>query len=166
MNFLIPDSGLLFWMILSFGVVFFVLAKYGFPVIIKMVEERQTYIEESLFHAQKARDQLEQLKKTQAVMIEEARNEHQKIIEEAREIREGIISDARIKALKEVEHMLNEARNQILREKEEALTEISSHVAELTMEVAEKVIRKELSDKQHQMELIHQLLDDVNKHQS
>jgi F-type H+-transporting ATPase subunit b len=166
MNVLLPESGLLFWMILSFGIVMFVLAKYGFPVILRMVDERKAFIDDSLLHAQKARDQIEQLKKIGDEMLENSRKEHSKIIQEAQQIREGILSEARIKAMKESEKILKEARLQLLKEKEEALADISKHVAELSLHVAEKVIRREFTDKDNQIELIHQLLDDVNKHQS
>jgi len=166
MELLLPDTGLLFWMVLSFGIVLFILAKFGFPAIIKMVEERREFIEESLFNARKAQDQLDQIKKTQKEMLDEARKEHAKIIQEAREIREGIISDARVKAIKETEGIMKEARQQINREKEEALHEIRLHMTELTILTAEKVLKRELDNKENQLILINNLLDEVNNHQS
>lgn len=166
MELLLPDSGLLFWMVISFGAVLFILAKYGFPVILHMVEERKNFIEESMLHAQKARDQLEQLKKTNDKLIEEARQEHSRIIQEARQIREGIISDAKVRAMQEAEKILKETRALLAKEKEDALTDVRMHIAELSVNVAEKVIRRELSDNKSQMAMIETLLDDVNKHQS
>ena len=124
MSLLLPDSGLLFWMFLSFGIVFVILAKYGFPVIIKMVEGRKTYIDQSLEVAREANAQLSKLKE------------------------EG---DALVDAVKQ----------QIQIEKDEAIRDIRRQVAVLSVDIAEKVLRKSLEDKEAQMGMIDRMLDEV-----
>ena len=159
MSLLIPDSGLLFWMLLVFGVVVFVLAKYGFPVIIKMVDERKAYIDESLMMAEKARHELENVKNEGVQILENARKEHTAIMNEAAALRESLIKDAKFKALQEANKMIEEARVQIGSEKEEAIRDIRRQVATLSIDVAEKVLRSKLEDKNAQVDMIDRLLD-------
>ena len=142
MSLLLPDSGLLFWMFLSFGIVFVILAKYGFPVIIKMVEGRKTYIDQSLEVAREANAQLSKLK--------EAMEERDKIVHEARK-------QAEIAAQKE----LDAVKQQIQIEKDEAIRDIRRQVAVLSVDIAEKVLRKSLEDKEAQMGMIDRMLDEV-----
>ena len=137
MSLLLPDSGLLFWMLLSFGVVFVVLAKYGFPVITKMVEERRAYIDQSLEVARQANAQLAKLKRD-------------KIIVEARKHAEAL-------AQKE----LDDVKQQIQQEKEEAIRDIRRQVAVLSVDIAEKIIRHNLDKEQDQMEMIDRMLDEM-----
>ena len=149
MSLLLPDSGLLFWMFLSFGIVFVVLAKYGFPIIVKMVEGRKTYIDQSLEVAREANAQLSKLKE-QGRILKEAMQERDKIIHEARK-------QAEAAAQKE----LDEVKKQIQIEKDEAIRDIRRQVAILSVDIAEKVIRKNLDDKREQMEMIDRMLDEV-----
>jgi F-type H+-transporting ATPase subunit b len=113
MSLLTPDSGLLFWMLLSFGIVVFVLTKFGFPVIIKMVEERKAYIEESLLMAEKARIELQQVKAEGEQIIATARNEHKAIIAEAAELKDKLVKDARAQAQVEADKVIAESRRLI-----------------------------------------------------
>ena len=94
MGLLLPESGLLFWMLLSFGVVFAVLAKYGFPVITRMVEERRAYVEQSLQAAQEANDQLAQVKAQSEALLQSAREQQMKILNEASATRDQIVAEA------------------------------------------------------------------------
>ena len=98
MGLLLPESGLLFWMLLSFGVVFAVLAKYGFPVITRMVEERRAYVEQSLQAAQEANDQLAQVKAQSEALLQSAREQQMKILNEATATRDHIVAEAKAKA--------------------------------------------------------------------
>ncbi len=162
MSLLIPDSGLLFWMLLVFGVVVFVLAKYGFPVILKMVDERKAYIDESLLMAEKARLELENVKTEGLQILENARKEHTAIMNEAAALKESLIKDAKFKALQEANKMIEEARVQIGSEKEEAIRDIRRQVAALSVDVAEKVLRNKLVDTDAQVGMIDRLLDEIN----
>ena len=162
MSLLLPDSGLLFWMFLSFGIVAFILAKYGFPVIIKMVEDRKAYIDESLLSAKKAYDDLAKVKDESLQIIDEARKEHIKILNEASQSKEQLIKDAKEKASIEANKIIEDARKQILIEKDDAIRDIRRQVAELSVDIAEKVLRGQLEKKTEQMDMINRLLDEIN----
>mgnify|MGYP000836520244 CR=1 FL=1 len=148
MSLLLPDSGLLFWMLLSFGVVFVVLAKYGFPVITKMVEGRKTYIDQSL-------------KEESEALIAAANKEQGRILREAMHERDKIIVEARKQAEAAAQKELDEVKKQIQQEKEEAIRDIRRQVAVLSVDIAEKIIRKNLDEKHEQMEMIDRMLDEV-----
>jgi F-type H+-transporting ATPase subunit b len=162
MSLLTPDSGLLFWMFISFGIVVFILTKYGFPIILKMVEERKAYIEESLLMAEKARFELNSVKAEGENILSFARKEHTKILNEASEFKILLVIEAKQKASIEADKIIADARVQILAEKEEAIRDIRRQVAELSMDIAEKVIRGNLENKSEQMNLINRLIDEVN----
>jgi F-type H+-transporting ATPase subunit b len=162
MSLLIPDSGLLFWMILSFGIVFFILAKYGFPVIVKMVEDRKLYIDESLQVAKQAHIELAKVKADGEIIVDNARREQVKILAEASQTRDLIVKDAKDKAQVEAIKLIEDARKQILIEKEDAIRDIRSLVAELSVDIAQKVLREKLDKKGEQMDMINRLLDEIN----
>jgi F-type H+-transporting ATPase subunit b len=162
MALLLPESGLLFWMLLSFGIVVFILAKFGFPIIIKMVESRKTYIDESLLIAKQAYEQMAKVRVEGEVIVEKARREQVRILNEATETRDLLIKDAKEKAQSEGVKMIADARKQILIEKEDAIRDIRRQVAELSVDIAEKVLRDKLENKGEQMNMINRLLDEIN----
>ena len=161
MSLLLPDSGLLFWMFLSFGVVFVVLAKYGFPVITKMVEERRSYIDRSLQVAREANEQLAHLKAESEALVASANKEQGRILREAMHERDTIIAEAHKQAEVAAQKEMEETRRQIRQEKEEAIRDIRRQVAILSVDIAEKVIRKSLDGQQNQMEMIDRMLDEM-----
>ena len=158
MSLLLPDSGLLFWMLLSFGVVFVVLAKYGFPVITKMVEERRAYIDQSLEVARQANAQLAKLKEESDALIAAANKEQGRIMREAMHERDKIIVEARKHAEALAQKELDDV---IQQEKEEAIRDIRRQVAVLSVDIAEKIIRHNLDKEQDQMEMIDRMLDEM-----
>ena len=162
MSLLTPDSGLLFWMLISFGIVVFVLAKFGFPIILKMVEERTNFIEESLLKAEKARTELDSVKAEAELILEKARNEHQQIMNEASQLREALIQEAKTKAIGEADKIIENARLQIQSEKEVAIRDIRKQVAGLSVDIAEKVLRNKLDNKEEQFGMIQRLIDEMN----
>lgn len=166
MSLLTPETGLIFWMLLSFGVVAFVVAKFGFPIILKMVEDRKTFIEDSLFQAQKARDEVENLKHQSEKILGEARQEHARIIQEANLIKEKMIAEAERKAIAEANALVEKAKVQIELFKNDALNDIRTQIADLSIGLTEKVLRKKMSDKKEQKEFIQQLIEDINDKQS
>ena len=113
MGLLQPESGLLFWMLLSFIVVFVILAKYGFPVITKMVEERRVFVEKSLEAAKEAKAQLDNIKTESEALLQQAREDQMKILNEAAAAKERIISEAKGQAQAEAQKQLEEAKRQI-----------------------------------------------------
>ena len=158
---LTPDLGLLFWMLLAFLVVFFVLARYGFPAIVNMVDKRNQYINESLRKAHEASERLENIKQESEAMLQEARVQQAQILKEAADTREAIVQKAQEKAKAEGARLLAEAKAEIEGEKQQAIRDIRSQVAELSVVVAEKVLKEKLSTDAEQMKMIDRLLDDV-----
>ena len=158
---LTPDLGLLFWMLLAFLVVFFVLARYGFPAIVNMVDKRNQYINESLRKAHEASERLENIKQESEAMLQEARVQQAQILKEAADTREAIVQKAQEKAKAEGARLLAEAKAEIEGEKQQAIRDIRSQVAELSVVVAEKVLTEKLSTDAEQMKMIDRLLDDV-----
>ena len=150
MSLLLPDAGLLFWMLLAFGVVFFVLYKWGFPVITSMIDARKRYIDDALNEAKEAKAKLAGVEEECNALVNEARENQAKILREAVVAKEQIISDARDKAAAETEMMISEAKKQIERERDEALNSIRTEVAKLSIAIAEKIVRKELEESDRQ----------------
>ena len=158
---LTPDLGLLFWMLLAFLVVFFVVAKLGFPVIIGMVENRKKYIDESLKKAHEASERLANIQKEGETMLQEARQKQAQILKEAADTRDAIVAQAKEKAREEGNRLIAEAKSEIESQKQAAISEIRAQMAELSVKVAEKILRKELDSDAKQMETIDRLLDEV-----
>ena len=159
MSLLTPDSGLLFWMVIVFGIVFVILAKYGFPVITRMVDERKQYIDKSLLAAREANEQLANLKAE--MILAKAHEEQARILNEAVATRERILKEAKTQAQVEGQKLLDEAKKQIQAEKDSAISDIRRQVAVLSVDIAEKVLRKNLDDEKEQMEMIDRLLDEL-----
>ena len=166
MSLLLPDSGLIFWMLLSFGIVLFVLWKWGFPVIIKAVDQRKEFIDHSLEVAREANEQLAGLKaQGEAIMIQ-ANKEQGRILKEALLERDKIINEARDKAQAAAQKELDDVKKQIQEEKEEAIRDIRKQVAMLSVDIAEKVLREKLNENGEQMAMIDRMLDEVLDHRN
>ncbi|WP_278989738.1 F0F1 ATP synthase subunit B [Segatella bryantii] len=162
MDLLMPESGLLFWMTIVFIIVFLVLLKWGFPSIIKMVNDRKAFIDDSLRKAHEANEKLANIQKKGESILQEAREKQAAILKEAAETRDAIVENAQDKAREEGARIVNEAKIQIETEKQNAIRDIRSQVAELSILVAEKVLKQNLSTDAKQMELIDRLLDEVS----
>ena len=162
MDLLIPSTGLLFWMSLTFFVVLFILWKFGFPVITSMVAERKAFIDDSLRKAHEANERLTNIQKEGESILQEAREKQAQILKEAAETRESIVEQAQAKARQEGARLLEETRMAIEQEKKAAIADIRSQVAALSVEIAEKVLRANLKDDASQMEYINRMLDDVS----
>ena len=162
MDLLIPSTGLLFWMALTFLVVLFILWKFGFPVITEMVSERKAFIDDSLRKAHEANERLANLQKEGESILQEAREKQTQILKEAAETREAIVEKAQEKAREEGARMINDAKAEIEQEKKAAIADIRKQVAELSVEIAEKVLRQNLKDDKAQMDLIDRMLNDVS----
>ena len=158
---LTPDPGLLLWMLAAFLVVVVVLAKFGFPAIIGMVEKRKNYIDESLRKAHEATTRLENIKQESESILQEARDKQVAILKEAANTREAIVEDARVKAREESARIISDAKAEIESQKQAAIAAIRQQVALLSVEVSEKVLRKKLDTDQAQMDYINLMLDEV-----
>ena len=160
MSLLVPESGLLFWMCLSFGIVFFVVARYGFPVILKSVEERRVFIQKSLDDANTAKAMLENIKIESKAMIASAREEQMIIIREANKLKNSIIKSANDEARELTKKQIESVKVEIQNEKEIAMRDIRSQIAILSVDIAEKLVRAELKETSAQTQLINKLLND------
>ena len=161
MGLLTPDPGLLFWMVVTFGVVFFILAKFGFPIIVKSVEDRKAYINDALKSAREANEQLAQVKAESDKILSAAHDEQARILSQAAASRDRIVREAQDKARAEGDRLMQEFKKQIETEKESAIRDIRRQVAVLSVGIAEKVLRGELADKKAQNELIDRMLDEM-----
>ena len=165
MSLITPDFGLLFWMTLIFGIVFFILAKFGFPVLTDMVRKRQERIEKSLEDAREIEARMATWKVEQAKMVEDTRKQQALILKEATETKAKIVADAKAQAKAEADKLLAEAKTQIAAEKESALRDVRKEIALLSVQVAEKVLRNELSDDGSQRAFIDKLVDEASEAQ-
>lgn len=163
MNLVTPDAGLLFWMVVIFGIVLFLLAKFGFPIITGSVEKRSAKIAQSLKDADEIEARMASWKVEQAHMLEATRKEQSQMLREATETKARIVADAKAQAQAEADKILAEAKLQIAAEKESALRDVRREVAMLSVQVAEKVLRKELSDKDNQRVFIDKLVDEASQ---
>lgn len=164
MSLLIPDTGLLFWMALSFGVVLFVLVKFGFPVITKAVETRSAYIAGSLEAAREAEGQLATMNQQAEAIIAKAQHERKTILSEAQEAKNTIVSKAKEDAEAEARRRINKALADIEGSKKKAMAELQKDVAAISVKIAEKIIGERLKDDQKQQELINKLLAEEFAH--
>ena len=162
MDLLIPSTGLLFWMSLTFFVVLFILWKFGFPVITGMVAERKAFIDDSLKKAHEANERLAKIQKESESILQEAREKQAQILKEAAETRDAIVEKAQVKAREEGARLLEDARVAIEQEKKAAIADIRRQVATLSVEIAEKVLRHNLQGDKAQMDLINRMLDDAS----
>ena len=158
---LTPDPGLLFWMLLAFVIVFIILAKFGFPVITKMVEDRKNYIDESLKKAREANEKLANIQSESELIMRLAREKQAEILKEAMATRDNIIKEARDKADIESKKIIESAKEQIKVEKDLAIRDIRSQIINLSTQVSEKVLRRELDDNNKQLSYIDSLLDEI-----
>lgn len=161
MKLLTPDMGLLFWTMLAFLVVFFILAKFAWPAIIKGLNERERTIADSLATAERVKAEMAQLKSENEALLASAREERAQLLKEAREAKDRIINEAKEKAKEDANKIILDAQAAIQSQKMAALTEVKNQVGNLVIEVAEKVLRKELSNKSDQESYIRQLAEEV-----
>ena len=162
MDLLVPSTGLLFWMSLTFLVVLFILWKFGFPVIVKMVTERKAFIDDSLRKAHEANEKLANIQKEGESILQEAREKQASILKEAASTRDAIVEKAQDKAREEGARLINDAKIEIDNEKQAAISDIRKQVATLSVEIAEKILREKLGNDKAQMGLIDRMLDDVS----
>lgn len=161
MDLLMPSTGLLFWTTVVFLIVLCILGKWGLPAITNMVKERKAFIDDSLRKAHEANEKLANIQKEGESILQEAREKQAAILKEATDTREAIVMKAQEKAKAESARIVNDAKAEITNEKQQAIREIRAQVAELSVKIAERIVREKLSDDDKQMELIDKLLDEV-----
>ena len=161
MNILTPDSGLLFWMLLSFGVVFFVLSRYGLPVILGSVQKRKEYIEQSLKTAQEANERLAGIQTEGERLLKEAQTRQQEIIAGAMAEKQRIVQAAQTEAATEAHRIAEESAKSIEAAKQEALKNVHDEVAGLALQIAEQVVRQKMQDDAEQRAAVERLLNEL-----
>ena len=165
MSLLIPESGLFIWMLLAFGIVLFVLWKFGWPAFTKMLDDRAKYIDDSIAKAKLANDELANIQTKTAAMLKEAQEQQSKILAEAVETRNQIVEKAKTEATLAGQKILAEAKQQIEVEKEDAIRDIRRQVGLLSVEISEKVLRESLKTDKAQMAMIDRMLDEIQTKQ-
>ena len=161
MKLVTPDFGLVIWMTLTFLTVLFLLSKFAWKPILKMISEREKTIEDALLSAEKAKEEIAKLTANNELLIKEAQAERDALLKMARDTKDQIINEARDKASKEAERLIEVARETINNERQKANTELKNQVATLSQDVAEKLIRKELSSDGKQREIAESLIADA-----
>lgn len=157
-----PEFGLLFWTLLSFSIVLFILGKFAWKPILKSLKDREVSIEGALKAAEDAKVEMQKLQADNEKIIIEAKSQRDLLIKEAREVKETMIREAKNEAAAEAGKMIKNAREAIENQKAAAITDIKNQVTELSVEIAKKVLERELSNPEEQKKFISQLLKDVN----
>jgi len=161
MDLVTPDVGLLFWTLISFFVLLFLLRKFAWKPIVNTVDTREQSIREALDEAEKARLEMQNLQADNERILKEARVEREAMLKEARELKTKIVADAKDEAQIQANKMIEQAQTAIESEKKSAMAELKNHVAGLAVEIAEKVVREELSNKDKQLQLVESMLNDA-----
>jgi len=163
MDLLLPGIGLLFWTLLAFGMVFFLLRKYAWKIIIVSLSEREQGIAASLDAAKKVKAEMAQLKSENEALMAQAREERSQMLKEAKETKDKLINDAKDQAKAEAAKILADANAAIHSQKMAVLTEIKNQIGNMVIEVSEKVIRKQLDNKAEQEKYIQQMAGELNQ---
>lgn len=161
MDLILPSSGLIFWQLIAFLALLFILIKFAWKPMLAVLEERETSIDNALKAAEQARNEMANLKAENEKLLQDARLERDTILRKAQEASAKMIEDAKTEAGKQGAQMIENAKAVIETEKKAALTEVKNQVAMLTLEVTEKLLRKNLSDDKAQKELVDQFIKDL-----
>ncbi|WP_027126212.1 F0F1 ATP synthase subunit B [Gelidibacter mesophilus] len=161
MDLITPGFGLVFWSLITFFFLLVILKKFAWKPILGAIDERENGIKNALEAADKARMEMENLKADNERILNEARAEREAMMKEAREIKNKMVSDAKEEAQEQANKMIAQAQEAIANEKRSAMAELKNHVASLSIEIAEKVVREELSNKGKQLELVESMLSDA-----
>ncbi len=156
-----PDTGLLIWMMITFLIVLILLRKFAWKPILKMIKDREESIDGALKSAENAKLEMQNLKSDNEKILAQARSERDQMMKDARDMKDSIVGEAKGKAKEEADKMLTSAREAIQNEKMAAITELKNQVALLSVEIAEKILKRELSDENKQKDLIGDLLKDT-----
>ncbi|MDD2793345.1 MAG: F0F1 ATP synthase subunit B [Sediminibacterium sp.] len=159
MELLLPGLGLLFWTLIAFLVVFFLLKAFAWKPILASLKERETGIADAIASADKVKSEMAALKNENEALMTKAREERAVMIKEAKETADKMIADAKDKAKSEYDRIVSDAQTAILQQKNAALTDVKNQVGSLVIEVAEKVLSRELSNKADQENYIKQLTE-------
>lgn len=157
-----PSFGLIFWMLIGFGILFFILAKFAWPIITNGIASRNQKIQDQLDEAARVHAELENMHLKHEEMLAEAKAERDAIVADARKLSEKLYEDAKQKAESEAQAIIDDAKKTIYFEKMKAITDVKNEIANFSIDIAQKVIEHELSDKDRQEKLIEEWVDNCN----
>ncbi|MEO8720275.1 MAG: F0F1 ATP synthase subunit B [Ginsengibacter sp.] len=161
MELLLPKLGLIIWTLIAFGIVFFILAKYAWKPILKSLDQREKNISDSILSAENVRKEMAALKSENESLLIKAREERALMMREAKETRDKIIGEAKDQARKETNKIVADAQSVIHQQKMAAITDLKNQVGNLVLEISEKVLRRELNNKEEQEKYIQKLAQNV-----
>jgi len=162
MGFVMPDFGLLFWMVISFSILLLTLKKFAWSPILKGLSDRENSIAEALLSAQRAREEMAKMQSENEKILIEANKQREEIVKEAREMKETILQEARNQASAEVAKLLAGAKQAIEQERLAAVTEMKSAIAAFSIDIAESVLKERLSNDVKQKELVDKYISQIN----
>lgn len=162
MQLITPDLGMVFWTTLVFLLFWFLIGKFALKPITKAIKDREHFINDALSAADKAKAEMQQLQSDNAALLKEARDEGAKILKEAKEVKDSIIADAHGKAKEEAAKIVAAAKLEIDAQKKAALAEVKNEVSKLSLEIAQKVLGRELDSTKDQQSYINSLVDKMN----
>ncbi|MEI6764993.1 MAG: F0F1 ATP synthase subunit B [Bacteroidota bacterium] len=162
MELVTPHLGLIFWMTLTFLLLLIILRKFAWKPVMTSLKEREDRIENALHEAEKAREEMKQLKFSNEQLLKDAKEERDALLREARKIREAIVEEAKTKANTEAMRIVDAAKESLQYEKMAALTELKNQIAILSIEIAEKILQAELEKDDKQKVWIEKLLKDIH----
>lgn len=158
-----PDFGLVFWMFVSFAILFFILWKWGWPVIMKGVSDRADLIDKGVEYAQNAKQQLDHAREEADKYIADARRQQADMLREADRMKSQIIEEARSAAQTEAKKVMDAAKVSIEQERKQAEQQFRNEVSSFALDIAQKVVRNQMKDEKAQEKLVSSLLDEMEK---
>ena len=161
MGLLTPGLGLFVWMFLGFAILLFVLGKFGWPVVLKMMKDREENIKQSLEAADRAKEEMQQLQCNNELLLKQAQEERDEMLRQTKLLKEKIIEEAKQSAQQEAQRIILDAREAINYEKLHAMTELKNQIANLSIEIAEDLLMHELSDKARSNEIIEKRISEI-----
>lgn len=156
-----PDFGLVFWMFIAFLIVFLILGKWGWPVIIKSMNTRADTIDKGVEDAAEAKRQLDNAREEARKYMEEAQQKQAEMLREAAKMKSQIIEEAKLEASAEAKKVMDAAKTSIEQQRKEAELQFKNEVSRFSIEIAEKMVRRQMSDDKNQTELVNKLLDEI-----
>lgn len=163
MDLITPDFGLFFWMVITFGIVLFILKKFAWKTIVFALKERERKIEEGINNAVRIKQEMVEIHNQAEKILQEARMGKDDLIKQGRELKDKIISEAHEQAVILVQNLMENASRKIEEQKLQALNEMKIQITNLSIEIAEKILRKKIEDKKIQSEIVEGFLDNLRK---
>ncbi len=160
MELVTPGLGLIFWMTLAFGTVFYILKKFAWPIIIQSLKDREKHIEEALQAADRTHEEMKKLQLDNEALLKKAKEERDQLMMEARKLRDKMIDEARTKANEEADRIVENAKVRIENERKAAMTDIKNQIAKTSIDIAELVLREKMKSSDAQKAYIEKLIED------